>query len=189
MRAPRISMTSILVLIALVAVNGVLAAAGLAVSQRVRHDQLMLRYSWVPEGPQVPRGDPVYAEYVTILDTERLAGVLDVLALGGPPIISVLGLGVVLVVRNLVVRGRCSPFLLGMVKCAGAVLLAYLIASILVPQTIERFARPPLQRSPAFPWPSRGPSFPNCSMSRSGTRPGCSCWACPSCSCRSLAAG
>jgi hypothetical protein len=142
-RRPRISIASLIVLFALLTVTGLLAIYGLAVSRQALDDNLALRYSWIPHREKVPRGDPVYAEHITILDTDQFAGGLRLLALGAPPIVAVLGLGVAMLIWNLITRGRCSPFLFGLLASGAAVLFAYFVASILAPHSVERYARVP----------------------------------------------
>ena len=107
MRRPRISIAGLMVLVAVLAVDGVVMRFGLAASRRVIRHNVSLCYSWVPDRRH-PQDGPVYAEPVTILDGGRISEGLYLLTVGVPPMASLLGLGVVMMLRSLLHRGRCQ---------------------------------------------------------------------------------
>jgi hypothetical protein len=95
MRRLRISITGIMVLVAVLAFDLVVVRAGIAACRwAIRHD-LSLCYSWVPDRQDLPKDEPVYADYVSILDADVFSEVLDLLTAGVTPMASLLGLGVV----------------------------------------------------------------------------------------------
>lgn len=142
MRRPRISIAGIIVLVAVLAVDLVVMRAGIAACRgAIRHD-LSLCYSWVPDRQHLPKDEPVYADYVSILDGDCISEVLDLLTAGVTPMASLLGLGVVMLLRSLVLRSQCSPFLLGFVASGSAALSAYVACCVLATEWIDRYAVP-----------------------------------------------
>jgi hypothetical protein len=129
-----------MVLVAVLAVNWAVMRNATAVSQRVRRLDLSLCYSWVPDRGHLPKGEPVYADYVSVLESDRISAGLGLLAVGITPMVSLLGLGCVILLRNLAVRGRCSPFLLGLVASGSAVLFCFIGCCILATERVDRYA-------------------------------------------------
>jgi len=140
MGRPRFSTAGLMVLVAVLAVDWAVMRYANVVSQRVSRHGLSLYYSWVPDRRHLPKDEPVYADYVAVLDSDRISGGLDLLAVGVTPMVSLLGLGCVMVLRNLAVQGRCSPFLLGLVASGSAVLFCYIGCCMLATERVDRYA-------------------------------------------------
>ncbi len=130
-----------MVVIALVAVNWALAMAGLAISERAGKHILALEYWWVPDARRATSDDPIFAEHFAILEQPNLSEQLAFVALGAPPIVSLLGFGVAMLLRSLIKRGECSPYVVGFLFCGPVVLFGYLVVVVLAPQTLETYAR------------------------------------------------
>lgn len=137
MRRPRISIAGIIVLVAVLAVDLVVVRAGIAASWRASRHNLSLCYSSVPDRQHLPKDEPVDADYVSILE---ISEVLLLLTAGVTPMASLLGLGVVMLFRSLVLQGRCSPFLLGFVVSGSAALSAYVACCVLASEWVGRYA-------------------------------------------------
>jgi hypothetical protein len=141
MRRPRISILGLMALLAVFALTLVLVRAALDASERVIRHSLTLCYSSVPDRRDLPKDEPVYAEYQTLLDVDVIATGLGLLALGGTPMASLLGIGLFLLLRGLVLHGRSSLFLLGFVAFGSATLVVYVACCVLAAECVERYAQ------------------------------------------------
>jgi hypothetical protein len=141
MQRPRIPILGLMALIAVFAVTLVLVRAAAEASDRVIRHTLTLCYSSVPDRRNLPKDEPVYAEYQTILDSDVIATCLGLLALGGAPMASLLGIGLFLLLRGLVLHGRSPDFLLGFVVSGSATLAVYVACCVLAAGWVERYAQ------------------------------------------------
>jgi hypothetical protein len=113
-----------MVVVAVFAVDWVIVRAAVDASERVIAHDLSLNYSWCPDLQLIQKGEPVYTD-ADLFGAGDITTGLTMLAGGGIPMASLLGLCVIPLLRNLVLRGRCSPFLLGFVVSGTAALAAY----------------------------------------------------------------
>jgi hypothetical protein len=141
MRRPRISMLGLTALFAAFAFTLVLVRAALDASERVIRHTLTLCYSSVPDRRDLPKDEPVYAEYQTLLDSDVIATGLGLLGLGGAPMASLLGIALYLLLRGLVLHGRSSIFLLGSVVSGSATLAVYVACCVLAAGWVERYVQ------------------------------------------------
>jgi hypothetical protein len=137
MRLPRVSIAGLMALVAVFALTWVAVRAALQASEWVTRHSLTLCYSTVPDRRSLPKEEPVYPDYRPILDSDAIGTGLGLLAFGGTPMLSLLGIAAFLVLRGLVLRGRCSPFLLGFVVAGSATLAAYLACCVLETGSVE----------------------------------------------------
>ncbi len=140
MRRCRISISGLMVLIAVLAVDWAVMKTGMAVSEKALRHNLSLCYSWAPDRRHLPKDEPVFSEYIDILDGGRVTEGLALLALGAVPMVSLFGLGCVIMFRNLASQGRCSPFLLGFIASGTAVLSSYVVSCMLATDWVQRYA-------------------------------------------------
>jgi hypothetical protein len=145
MRRPRISIAALMMLVALIALDWVVMSNGIALSKRVSRRNLTLCYSWSPERGSLPIDEPLYPDYVAILDSDHISASLAYLAVGTPPMLFLIGVASFTLLRNLVVRGCCSPFLLGFVSSGSAATILCAALCISRAALVERYAMAPVE--------------------------------------------
>jgi hypothetical protein len=129
MKQPRISIAGLMVAVALLALGWYMGLVGVESAEKLSRHNLSLCYSWAPDRGGLPEGEPTFSDYVPLLDTEEVTTGLSLLALGASPMASLLGLGIVMLVRGLFGRGECSPFLFGFLGSGAVALFGYAVAA------------------------------------------------------------
>jgi hypothetical protein len=81
----------------------------------------------------------VYLDHVPLLNADKLAMGLLLLALGAPPFASLLALGAGMMIRSLIARRECSPFLFGFLSCGSATLVGYIACLFMAPRWVEDY--------------------------------------------------
>jgi hypothetical protein len=113
MGRPRFSIAGLMVLVAVLAVDWAVMRNANAVCQRVSRHGLSLCYSWVPDRGHSPKDEPVYADYVSVLGSDRISAGLGLLAWGITPMVSLLGLGCVMFSGISRYKAGAPPFFSG----------------------------------------------------------------------------
>jgi hypothetical protein len=139
LKLPRISIAGLMGVVAVLALAWYVALIGVAGAERAQRHNLSLQWSWTADSRDVPQDQPVYAEFAPLLESEQLMMGLILLALGAAPMAGLLGFGAWMMIRGLIGRGECSPFVLGFFASGTATLVGFIGLCFLAPPAVCEF--------------------------------------------------